>query len=328
MKYLKILLIFCLVINILGIVAEPCFASDLEVVVSGNNVFALELYAKLKEKFTASGFDADFIVRLAKKAGMKYITITSKHHNGFCLFRTKETDFNSLNSPARRDLIDEIYEACKKEGLGLFLYYSYAADCKHPWFYSREAGWKNARPAYKEKPDDFKKYVNYVHAQLEEILTQYPDIAGIWLDPIMGFYANPDVFPVDKTYALIRSLSPHALISFKQGANGDEDFMAPERGGNKKVGEQYPVAQRAYELNKNKPKEVCNTMQPHLPGIHGGATWGYNKAIDGHHLKVSDVKKLLDKARSDGYNLLLNIGPLPDGSVHPEDIKTLSGLNE
>jgi alpha-L-fucosidase len=294
----------------------------------------LEEYARLKDSFTASGFDADFIAQLAKKAGMKYITITSKHHDGFCLFRTKETDFNSVNSPAGRDLMRELAEACEKEELGLFLYYSYAADWKHPWFYSREAGWANARPAYKEKPkaykyeksEDFRKYVDYVHAQLRELLTQYPAIAGIWFDPIMGFYANPEVFPIDETYALIRKLSPHALISFKQGANGDEDFMAPERGGGARVGQQFPVAQKAYERNKNKPKEVCNTMQPHLPGA--GQNWGYNKAMDGHHLKVNDVKILLGDALLNNYNLLLNIGPLPDGSVHPEDIETLSNLKK
>lgn len=296
----------------------------------------LNEYAKLKDSFNPSGFDAGFIVDLAKKAGMKYITITSKHHDGFCLFKTRQTSFNSVDSPAGRDLIGELAEACDKERIGLFLYYSYAADWKHPYFYSREAGWKNARPTYKtkpseykyQKPEDFQIYVDYVHAQLRELLTQYPTIAGIWFDPIMGFYANPDVFPIDETYALIRSLLPHALITFKQGANGDEDFMAPERGGNARVGQQYPAAQKAYELNKDKPKEVCNTMQPHLPGFHGGSTWGYNKAIDGHHLKVKDVKKLLKDARLNNYNLLLNIGPLPDGSVHPEDIQTLSNLNK
>ncbi len=296
----------------------------------------LDEYARLQDSFSASGFDADFIVQLAKKAGMKYITITSKHHDGFCLFKTTETDFNSINSPAGRDLMAEMALACEKEGLGLFLYYSYAADWKHPWFYSRDAGWSNARPAYKvkpneykyQKPEDFSKYVNYVHAQIKELLRQYPTIAGIWFDPIMGYYANPEVFPIDETYALIRSLSPHALISFKQGANGDEDFVAPERGGGAKVGTQYPVARYARELNKNKPKEVCNTMQPHLPGIHGGSTWGYNKSIDGHHLKVDDVKILLGDALLNNYNLLLNIGPLPDGSVHPEDVETLSNLKK
>jgi alpha-L-fucosidase len=292
----------------------------------------LNAYARLRDSFTASGFDADYIVQLAKKAGMKYITITTKHHDGFCLFDTKETDYNSVNSPAGRDLIAEMATACENEGMGLFLYYSYAVDWKHPWFYAREDGWVNARPPYKEKPEaykyekpaDFRKYVKYVHAQLTELLTQYPTIAGIWFDPIMGYYANPGVFPLDETYALIRRLLPHALISFKQGASGDEDFMAPERGGGKRVGEKYKVAHIAYERNKDKPKEVCNTMQPHIPGA--GTNWGYNKAMDGMHLKVDDVKILLGDAFLHGYNLLLNIGPLPDGAVHPEDIETLSNL--
>jgi alpha-L-fucosidase len=295
----------------------------------------LEEYAKLKDSFNPSGFDAEFIAGLVKKAGMKYITVTSKHHDGFCLFKTEETDFNSVNSPACRDLIGELAKACEKHGLGLFLYYSYAADWKHPYFYSRETGWKNARPAYPvqpeeykyHQPEDFRHYVDYVHAQLKELLTPYPSVAGIWFDPIVGFYSNPDIFPINETYALIRSLSPHALISFKQGANGDEDFVAPERGTGAKVGQEYSIAAIIYKLNRNRPKEVCNTMQPHLPGFHGGSTWGYNKAIDGHHLKVEDVNRLLEDAMSNHYNLLLNIGPLPDGSVHPEDIETLSNLN-
>lgn len=295
----------------------------------------LKEYAKLKDSFTAAGFDADFIVQLAKKAGMGYITITSKHHDGFCLFDTEQTDFNSVGSPAGRDLMAELAVACEKEGLGLFLYYSYAADWVHPYFYSRDEGWNNARPAYRknpeeykyEKPEDFQIYVDYVHAQLKELLTQYPTIAGIWFDPIMGYYANPEVFPIEETYALIRNLSPHALISFKQGANGDEDFMAPERSGSARVGEQFEVAGRAYDKNKGKPKEVCSTMQPHIKGVPGN-NWGYHKGYNGHHLNVEQVKAMLQNAKDENYNLLLNIGPLPDGSVHPEDIETLTNLKK
>ncbi|MCC5930857.1 MAG: alpha-L-fucosidase [Cyclobacteriaceae bacterium] len=294
----------------------------------------LDEYALLKDQFTAENFDAEVITDLAISAGMKYITITTKHHDGFCLFRTAQTDFNSMNAPCGRDLIAELAAACDKKGLGLFLYYSYAADWKHPYFYDREDGWLNARPAYAQRPnaylykqpEDFRVYVDFVHAQLEELITQYPNVAGIWFDPIMGFYAKPDIFPIEETYNLIRKLSPHALISFKQGANGSEDFVAPERGGTARVGEQYEVARKVYELNKNKPKEVCNTMQPHISGY--GAAWGYNKAMDGHHLSVDDVKKLLDDAKKEGYNLLLNIGPMPDGSVHPEDVATLSALKD
>lgn len=302
--------------------------------VQSTDTIPFDRYAALKDKFTAKNFDADFIVQLAKQAGMKYITITSKHHDGFCLFNTTQTDYNSVHSPAGRDLVGELATACEKGGLGLFLYYSYAADWHHPYFLSRKDGGVSARPPYKvepseylyRKPADFKKYIDYVHAQLRELLTQYPTIAGIWFDPLMGFNADPSAFPIEETYALIRSLSPHALISFKTGANGTEDFVAPERSGEIKKKDANPRLHKIFEMNKNKPKEVCNTMQPRLAGFFNGSTWGYNKAIDGHHLKPDDVRKLLFQAKADHYNLLLNIGPLPDGTVHPEDVATLSAL--
>jgi alpha-L-fucosidase len=98
--------------------------------------------------------------------------------------------------------VAELASSCDEKGLGLFLYYSYGADWKHPYFYARESGWAHARPDY-ENPqpeyqfrddEDFKHYIDFVHAQLREILTQYPNIAGIWLDPIMGYYSRPDLF--------------------------------------------------------------------------------------------------------------------------------------
>ena len=280
-------------------------------------------YAKLKDRFTAENFDADMIIDLAIKAGMKYITITSKHHDGFCLFETQATDFNVMNSPCGRDLIKELYDACERKGLALFLYYSYGADWKHPYFYPREAGWQNARPAYKEpQPEykyeteaDFQIYVDFVHEQIKELFKQYPKIAGIWFDPIMGFYSRPDLFPIDSTYALVRSLSPHALISFKQGANGEEDFMAPERGGGARVGQQFEVARKVYELNKDKPREICNTLQPHA--------WGYNKQHDGNHKSAEEILEMLSDATAINANLLLNVGPMGDGSFPEEDIRAL-----
>ncbi len=293
----------------------------------------LEEYEQLKNSFTAEKFNANAIVKLAKKAGMKYITITSKHHDGFCLFNTKETDYNSLQSAAKRDLIGELAKACNKSGIGLFLYYSYGADWHHPYFYSPTSNNDLSRPFYKvqpksykyENPDDFKKYIAFVHSQLTELLTQYPTIAGIWFDPIRGVYNRPELFPIAETYQLIRKLSPHALISFKQGANGDEDFMAPERSGTAKVLSDNPLAKKVYALNQNKQKEICNTMQKNIPTIPGG-NWGYNKGLDNEHLNITEVKQILQEAKVNGYNLLLNIGPLPDGSVHPKDFKTLSHL--
>jgi len=288
-------------------------------------------YAKLQAQFNAEKFDADFITDLALEAGMKYINITAKHHDSFCLFKTAQTDFNSMQAPCGRDLVAELYEACEQKGLALFLYYSYGADWKHPYFYSRESGWPNARPAYQtpqpeyqfKKEEDFKKYLDYAHAHLRELLTKYPNIAGIWLDPIMGFYHRPDLFPIEETYSLIRELSYHALISFKQGANGDEDFAAPERSGHsleervrKNVGDDAGnLAAKAWASNEKKHKEICDTMQPRA--------WGYNASTNGNHKTANDVMKMLENAASIQANLLLNVGPLPDGSFPEEDINAL-----
>jgi alpha-L-fucosidase len=279
-------------------------------------------YAKLKGKFTAARFDADFIAELALAAGMKYVNLTSKHHDGFCLFRTRETDFASVSSPARRDLVGELAAACRKRGLGLFLYYSYAADWRHPYFYAREAGWESARPDYAppeptylwRQDQDFKLYLRFAHNQLRELLTQYGPVAGIWLDPIMGYYRRPDLFPIAQTYQLIRSLQPQCLISFKQGANGEEDFAAPERGmaAHRFKGD---VAQAAWEKNRHKHGEVCETLQARV--------WGYNQAEDGRHHTADEVMKMLEAARAGRANLLLNTGPWGDGAIHPEDVATL-----
>jgi alpha-L-fucosidase len=285
-------------------------------------------YEKLQSQFTARDFDVDFITDLACDAGMKYVNLTSRHHDGFCLFETKQHDYHSGAAPAGRDIIGDLSEACQKKGLGLFLYYSYAADWWHPYFYPRAANWTYARPAYEQpqpqykwqKDEDFKIYVDYVHAQMHELLTGYGPIAGIWFDPIMGFYNRPDLFPIDETYALIRSLQPQTLISFKQGASGTEDFAAPERSGHSladrlKNPAHREVARKAWESNKDKHNEICDTLQP--------SVWGYKKADDSKHLDADEVHKRLENAWAANCNLLMNTGPLPDGSIHSDDVKTL-----
>lgn len=282
-------------------------------------------YSQLKDRFTAANFNAEAICDLALAAGMRYVNITARHHDSFCLFKTNQTDFNSVNSPARRDLVGELAAACRKKGLGLFLYYSYALDWRHPYFYSREAGgtmfpfarpdYKTPEPSYKfQKNEDFRRYIDFVHAQLKEILTQYGPLCGLWFDPILAYYARPDLFPIEETYALVRKLQPGCLICFKQGANGDEDFVAPERTmqAHRRGGE---LALKVWEKNRGKRGEICDTLQP---GI-----WGYRKDDDGKHRTPDEVIKMLDEAESKNANLLLNTGPLPDGSIHKEDVATL-----
>jgi alpha-L-fucosidase len=288
-------------------------------------------YHKLKDTFRPDKFDADFITDMALDAGMKYVNITSRHHDSFSLFATKQWDWNSVESAAKRDLVAELAEVCQAKGLGLFLYYSYAADWSHPWFYAREAGWEAARPdydqkepAYKwQKDEDSRKYISFVHAQLKELLTNYGPLAGIWLDPIMGYYARPDLFPIERTYRLIRSLQPHCLISFKQGANGDEDFATPERHMVSLVDRvrtscgplQAKVAQKAWDANRVKQLEICDTLLP--------KSWGYDERQEGNSATPDDVMGKLEHAHNYRSNLLLNTGPMPDGSIPERDVRTL-----
>jgi alpha-L-fucosidase len=296
----------------------------------------LAQYERLKDSFHPDKFDANHIASVAVDAGMKYVNLTSKHHEGFCLFRTRQTSYNSTESPSRRDLVGELAEACGKHGLGLFLYYSMGADWHHPCFCDPSAGWEYYRPAYATKPaqylwkkdSDFRIYIDYVHQQLRELLTQYGPVAGIWFDPVVGYYARPDLFPMDQTYALIRSLQPNCLVSFKQGATGNEDFAAPERSDAGLLSYASVVPERrqkaqeteenAWAKNRTKPAELCNTLQP--------GVWGYNRSDDSKHRTAPEVLDLYKQARAQNANLLLNTGLLPDGSIFPEDVKTLRSV--
>lgn len=292
-------------------------------------------YEKLMHEFTAENFDAEKIADLAVASGMKYINFTTRHHDSFCLFRTKETDFNSLNAPCHRDFVGELADACSKRGLGLFLYYSYGADWRHPYFHSREDGLAYARPDYDppepsylyRKPEDFKHYVNFMHNQITELLTQYGPIAGMWFDLISACYYRPDLFPVSETYSLIRKLQPQCLVSFKQGVTGEEDFMSQEiifeplaerliKGG----ASAQAVEMSEYVWNKNIKKwnEVCSIMQ--------SKGWSFNK--EASHKNVQDVLDLLSYTQAKRCNLLLNTGPLPDGSVHKEDEKVFRSVGK
>jgi alpha-L-fucosidase len=295
-------------------------------------------YEKLADSFVPSHFDAGAITDLVLVAKMSYVNLTVKHHEGFCLFHTQQTPYSSGHSPRGRDVVAELAAACRKKGLGLFLYYSFCADWHHPYFCDSSAGWEDYRPAYPQKPAEYKwredadltAYIEYAHRQLHELLTQYGPIAGIWFDPVAGYYARPDLFPMEATYRLIRSLQPQCLISFKQGATGEEDFATPERSSKgfaaidtilpprRTLAQQY--AGKAWSMNQSKRMEICDTLQP--------KHWGYSKESDGKHRNAQEAAGLAHAAWQQRANLLLNTGLLPDGSVSPEDVRTLSSVAE
>ncbi len=295
----------------------------------------LDEYDKLREQFTAERFDADFITDLALDAGARYVNITAKHHDGFCLWDSAaEPEFNSVKAPAGRDLIAELAEQCAAKKLGFFIYYSYGLDWRHPYFFTNDY-FDRARPAYDQpdprhkfsEPADFQKYIKTAHAHIRELLTNYGPVAGMWFDPLMSYLSSPEMFPIRETYALIRELQPQALISFKAGATGDEDFAAPERTGSlgmKKVADRLgPEAaalhQQVVEKNAEKHNEICDTLS---------WSWAWHTKNEEVHATPDDVLAKLAEAHRRGYNLLINTGPRPSGEIPPEDVQTLRAVGE
>ncbi|MFZ2653469.1 MAG: alpha-L-fucosidase [Victivallales bacterium] len=283
-------------------------------------------YEKMFDSFNPKHFDADFITDLALEAGMKYVNFTSCHHEGFCLWNSKTEAYNSYCA-CKRDIVMELAEECSKKGLGFFLYYTHVLNWRHPYSLPRNI-LEIARPDYTDEKryelklaNEFKRYWEYVHACLEELLSIEHPLAGIWLDIIMAYYMIPELIPVEETYRLIREKRPEVLISFKQGATGDEDFAAPEHSFNsladvlrqKGYKKGALLAENAWRKNKNKHNEICSTLQRQ--------GWGYVR--DTAHKTPDDLRGELAYALSNNCNLLVNTGPLPDGSIHPEDIKTL-----
>ncbi|MDH7480597.1 MAG: alpha-L-fucosidase [Armatimonadota bacterium] len=271
-------------------------------------------YEKLIERFTAERFDAEYIASFAVDCGMKYVNITTRHHESFCLWDTKQTWFNSMNSPAHRDLIAELAEACRKARLGLFFYYSHGRDWRHPHAPNNDL-WKGApRPQY-DPPEptyaygeqhNLQIYIDFVAAQITELLTNYGPIAGIWLDGVgVPLSYNREAFRCQELYDMIHRLQPQALVAYKQGLLGTEDFLAPEY---------KPV-------ESTKPVEICDTMMP-------DKAWGYTASLEGKHKTADEVWELIRNARKHGCNLLLNTAPLPDGSIDPYDDMVLRKVGE
>lgn len=281
-------------------------------------------YAKLKDRFTADKFDPDFITDLALEAGMKYVNLVCKHCDSFCLWDTKETDFNSVDSPAGRDLVAETAEMCRKKELGFFAFYEHGFDWRHPhgpapWDWDRNT----VRPHY-DPPDphyapreeyDFGKYLAYVTGHVTELCSSYGPLAGVWLDgaavPLSG---DTSKFRLPELYALIRRLQPQALISYKWGVEEEgEDFLAPEEGQLRHIKSADADYADGGTDRRGRPMEVCTKFQDKQWGYYEGAT----------HLSADGVREKIEHAASHDANLLLNVGPLGDGSIHPEDVAVL-----
>ncbi|MDA8563198.1 alpha-L-fucosidase [Mariniblastus sp.] len=273
----------------------------------------LEEYNKLADRFTAEKFDVDQITDLALEGGMKYITFTSRHHDSYCMFDTKHSDFKSTNSPCKRDFIGEFADNCRQKGLAFFPYYSYGRDWRHPHApFGNDLKKQRANgkmlPMPTDEPYDMKIYEQFVNDQLTELLTNYGDIAGIWFDAPPEISARLDVFTPQKTYDMIHKLQPHALISAKWGITDTEDFYAPEF---------HQYFGKRKKMGRDIPMEICDKL---------GSDWGWRSTYKTQGLGF--LRNSLAHAAFWDANLLINTGPKPDGSLFAGDVKAIREMGQ
>ncbi len=279
--------------------------------VMNNQRIDKQTYQKLPAFFNPISYDPAEWVALAKAAGMKYITLTSKHHDGFAMWDSKLTDWDIVDStPYGKDIIKMLADECKKQGIKLFFYHSQLDWYQEDYYPRGNTGSTAGRP----DKGDWYKYLDYMDGQLTELLTNYGEIGGIWFD---GFWDKKDSdWRLDKTYGLIHKLQPACLVGSNHhlATFPGEDFQMFEKDlpGQKTTG--FNPDQKMGEL----PYETCETMNN---------SWGFNLQ-DKNYKSTKNLIQYLVKAAGLNSNFLLNVGPMPDGRIQPEFIKTLGEIGK
>jgi len=242
----------------------------------------IDVYDNLYKQFNPTKFNADEWVKVAKDGGMKYIVLTTKHHDGFCLWDTKLTDYNIMNSPFKRDVVKELAAACKQAAIGFGTYYS-TCDWHHPDFPLTSPG-----GSVKRAKSDLDSYNRYLLGQVSELITNYGPLITLWCD-VPQMFEGRGV----KTIELARRLQPDIIVNDRTGDGGD--FSTPE--------------QQIGGFNLERPWESCMTISAHN-------AWAWGGANDGVKPLAECLKMLVSGAGGDG-NVLLNVGPRPDGMIDP-----------
>ncbi len=262
----------------------------------------LEEYEKLPAFFNPTEFDPAEWVALVKAAGMKYITITSKHHDGFAMFGTKQSDWNIVDrTPYKKDVLKMLADECHRQGIKLCFYHS-QLDWHNPNYYPRgRTGHDTGRP----ESGDWYKYLDYMDAQLRELLTNYGEISGIWFD---GMWDKPEAdWRLATTYQLIHDLQPQTLIgsNHHHAPFPGEDFQMFEKD---LPGKNTAGFNQTAVISHQLPLETCETMNN---------AWGFNVG-DAHYKSTRQLIQYLVRAAGHNANFLLNVGPMPNGKIQPE----------
>jgi len=241
-------------------------------------------YTPLAQQFNPKPGSQRAWAKLAKAAGMKYMVMTTKHHEGFCNFDTKLTDYCATKQGPKRDLVREYVEAARAEGLRVGFYYS-LMDWHHP---------DGARCA--TDPEARKRFVAYTHGLIRELMTNYGKIDVLWYD--VSWPLNREGWESDKMDAMVRQLQPDIIVNNRNQMPGD--FSTPE--------------QKIVAETNGRAWESCMTLND---------SWGYQRADDNWKSSKTIVRNLISCAR-DGGNYLLNIGPRGDGSIPEESVQVLT----
>ena len=247
------------------------------------------VYDSLYKKWKPDKFDAERWVKVAKEGGMKYLIFLVKHHDGFCLFDTALTDYKSTGSESawQVDVMKLVADACHKHDLKLIVYYS-QPDWHHPDYLG----------------EHHERYINYLHAQVRELLTNYGKIDGLWFDNLRGHGYNADavkLWDAENLFKMARSIQPHLIINDRCGLDGDYD--TPE--------------QHVGRFQNNRPWESCITL---------GTQWAW-KPNDKLKPWTDGLRMLIVCAIGDG-NLALNTNPMPDGRIEPRQAESFKKIGE
>lgn len=254
-------------------------------------------YDKFARAFNPVNFDADAWAALAREAGVRYVVITSKHHDGFSIYRSKVSDYDMEITPYPGDPFRMLAEACRRQGLRFGFYHS-IMDWHHP-DYTPKRAWEVANP---REGGNLPRFIDFMKAQLKELLTEYGDIAVVWFD---GEWEHSiEEMRSDEVYDFIRKLQPNTLINdrlYKRAPGNRADFGTPEQF--------VPATGLRDPSGKPILWESCVTINTD--------SWGYNK-YETEFKTERDLIRMLVEVVSKGGNLLLNVGPTPDGRIQDE----------
>ena len=255
----------------------------------------IAVYDNLFKQFNPTNFNAEAWVSVAQAAGMKYIVLTAKHHDGFCLWDTKLTEYNIMHTPFHRDVVKELAAACKQAGIEFGTYYS---TCD--WY---NTNWPATSPggSVKRETSNLDAYETYLQGQMTELIKNYGPLLTIWND-VPNFQGANYGTRGAATIKMVRRLQANITINDRTGDGGDYD--TPE--------------QRIGKFQLDRPWESCMTVSAHNAWAWGGAT-------DGVKSTAACLDMLIRVAGGDG-NMLLNVGPRPDGVIDPAQADRLKEI--